>query len=173
MIDVKRFEFDFFSMNPRIINTGNKLRVITSRWRACLGLISGGYRYLEVNSYSEIVIYRRSAWFFESVAQLPFNEIQNIRLSKFICHVTESAGQYGGKSTRYTKVWNVYLVLKNQGGTLPLFQWEKFLGYVLKEAGPVPSFIDYELPDESDQEKDFNKLVSRFCELTGKPLSWD
>jgi len=47
------------------------------------------------------------------------------------------------------------------------------MGHVPRQAGLVSPFIDDEIADKSDQEKDYNRLVSRLCELTGKPLSWD
>ena len=173
MIDVKRFNLDFFSINPTVMDKGDRLRVVTPRWRTCVGLISG-YRCLEVYpSYFEMVLYRRSAWFFKSVVRLPFNKIRNIKPLKFTYHVTYTSITDGGTTTSYTTLWRVYLVLEDQGDMLPLFQWEKNLRSV-----PVSPFIDYEVADyevadKSDQEKDYNRLVSRLCELTGKSLSWE
>ena len=172
-IDVKRFDLDFFSINPTVIDKEDRLCVVTPRWRMCVGLISG-YRCLEVYpSYSEIVLYRRSAWFFKSVLRLPFNKIRNIKPLKFTYHVTRALVDCVGTSTSYFTLWSVYLVLDDQGDMLPLFQWEKGLGSVPGQAGSVSPFINYEVADKSDQEKDYNRLVSRFCELTGKSLNWE
>ncbi len=181
MIDVKRFDLDFFSTNPTIIDKGNRLRVITPRWRTCAGLFSG-YRYLDVNPRnSEVVLYRHSAWFSKFVVRLTFNQIRNIKPSKFNYHKTIEWGFGGGAPgtptpfARYTYIalWSTYLVLEDQADMLPLFQWKRKLGSVRGWSGAVAPFINYEVADESNQERDFNRLVSRLCELTGKPLSWD
>jgi len=175
VIDVKRFGFDFFSINPRIIDEGNRLRVLTPLWRSCIGLISG-YRSLEIDSSNfEMILLRRATWLFKYGVRLSLNEIRNIKPMKFTYPEEKNVGGDGWSGTilRYVALWSVYLVLESQGHMLPLFQWKKELGSEKKSPIPVSPFIYYEFADESYQERDYKRLVSKLCELTGKPVNWD
>jgi len=103
--------------------------------------------------------------------------IAYIKKAIFTEHRVVGHGSYNGSSfssprTIYTAYWSLYLVLSDTEDLLPLFQWQKRLGTELSLRGSIPH-CDYETKlRHSRQNRDFELVVKRLRELTGKEATW-